>query len=71
MENQPDKKLWRMEVKSPLAPTVWQRLWGFNDDQLTLFQELRDELNRINDPVELRIVRNSDEEEIQDLLPEL
>jgi hypothetical protein len=68
MENQADKNLWRLEVKSPLAPIVWQRLWGFNEDQLTAFQGLRDELNRINDPVQLRIVPNSDEEEIQDAL---
>jgi hypothetical protein len=57
MENHADESLWRLEVKSPLAPTIWQRLWGFNEDQLAAFQELRDELNRINDPVELRIVR--------------
>jgi hypothetical protein len=60
MEDQADKKQWRMEVKSPLAPSVWQQLWEFNEDQLTAFRELRDELNRINDPVELRIVGNSD-----------
>jgi hypothetical protein len=66
MKNRTDKRQWRLEVKSPLAPTVWQRLWGFNDDQLTAFQELRDELNLINDPVQLRIVRNSDEGEVQD-----
>jgi hypothetical protein len=58
MENHADEKLWRLEVNSPLAPTIWQRLWGFNEDQLTAFQELRDDLNRINDPVQLRIVRN-------------
>jgi hypothetical protein len=37
MKTQMDEKQWRLEVKSPLAPTLWQRLWGFNEDQLTAF----------------------------------
>ena len=51
--------LWRFEVKNPLMSTEWRPLWDFAEDQLVPFQELRDELNRINAPIQLRIVRSS------------
>jgi hypothetical protein len=51
--------LWRFEVKNPLMSTEWRPLWDFAEDQLVAFQELRDELNRINAPIQLRIVRSS------------
>jgi hypothetical protein len=59
MKNQANAKQWRLEVNDPPTPTVWKRLWGFNEDQLKAFQELKDELNRINAPVQLRIVPDS------------
>jgi hypothetical protein len=50
---------WRFEVNDPLKSTEWQPLWDVDEDQLVASQELRDELNRINAPVQLRIVRSS------------
>jgi hypothetical protein len=43
-----------MEKPTPEKP--WRRLWVFDEDQMAAYQELRDELNGINAPVELRIV---------------
>jgi hypothetical protein len=60
MKNQADQKPWRLEANNPRTSTDWLPLWEFDEDQLVTFQELRDELNQINAPVELRIVRNSD-----------
>lgn len=51
---------WRFEVNNPLMSTEWRPLWEVAEDQLLASQELRDELNRINAPVQLRIVRSSD-----------
>jgi hypothetical protein len=51
--------LWRFEVNNPLKSTEWQPLWGVDEDQLVRSRELRDELNRINAPVQLRIVRDA------------
>ena len=50
--------LWRFEVNNPLNSTKWLPLWVIDEDQLVRSQELRDELNRINAPVQLRIVRD-------------
>ena len=54
-----EQMLWRFEVNNPLNSTEWQPLWDFDEDQLVPSQELRDELNKINAPVQLRIVRSS------------
>jgi len=51
--------LWRFEVNNPLTSTEWQPLWEVDEDQLVPSQELMDELNKINAPVQLRIVRSS------------
>lgn len=51
--------LWRFEVNDPQRSTDWRPLWEFPDDQLVASQELRDDLNRINAPIRLRIVRES------------
>jgi hypothetical protein len=51
---------WRFEVNNPLRSTEWLPLWAVDEDQLVRSQELRDELNRINAPVQLRIVRNTE-----------
>jgi hypothetical protein len=60
MEQQAGKKRWRLEVNNPHARTDWQTLWGFDEDQYAAYLALTEELNRINAPVQLRIVRNSD-----------
>ena len=49
--------LWRFEVNNPRTSTEWRPLWEVDEDQLAPSQELRDELNRINAPIQLRIVR--------------
>lgn len=54
MEHQP---AWRFEVNNPFTSSDWMPLWSVDEDQLAASQELRDELNRINAPVQLRIVR--------------
>lgn len=51
---------WRFEVNNPLMSTEWRPLWVVDEDQLLPSQELRDELNRINAPIRLRIVRSAD-----------
>lgn len=58
--------LWRFEVNNPLKSTEWRPLWEITEAQLVASQELRDELNKINAPVQLRIVRR-DEENAEDL----
>ena len=59
MGHQADRKPWRLEANNPLTSTDWRALWDFDEDELVANQELKDELNRINAPVQLRIVRNS------------
>ena len=50
---------WHFEVNNPLMSTEWRALWEIDDDQLTASQALRDELNKINAPIQLRIVRGA------------
>jgi hypothetical protein len=53
-------RVWRFEIHNPQTPSDWQPLWQeFAEDQLAAAQELKDELNRINAPIQLRIVRNA------------
>jgi hypothetical protein len=49
---------WRFEVNNPLTSTEWRPLFEVDEDQLSASQELKDELNRINAPIQLRIVRS-------------
>jgi len=51
--------LWRFEVNNPQTSAEWEPLWDVAEDQLVASRELRDELNKINAPVQLRIVRRS------------
>jgi hypothetical protein len=51
---------WRFEVNNPLTSADWRPLWEVDEDQVVAAQELRDELNRINAPVQLRLVRKCD-----------
>jgi len=55
-----EKTSWRFEVNNPLMSTEWRVLWEVDEDQLGASLELRDDLNRINAPVQLRIVRCSE-----------
>jgi hypothetical protein len=56
MERPTPEKPWRLEVNDPQRATDWRILWVFDEGQLAVYQELRDELNRINAPIQLRIV---------------
>jgi hypothetical protein len=51
-------KAWRFEVCNPTKSTEWLPLFGVDEEELKASQELRDELNEINSPVVVRIVRN-------------
>jgi len=57
------QSLWRFEVNNPLTSTEWRPMWAVDEDQLEASLELRDELNIINAPIRLRIVRSSDQTE--------
>ena len=50
-------KVWRFEAYDPRNSHEWLPLFEIDEDQLVAAHELRDELNRINAPVVLRIVR--------------
>ena len=62
MKDRVGKKRCRLEVNNPklYGTPDWQALWGFDEDQYTAYQLLIGELNLINAPVQLRIVRHSD-----------
>lgn len=49
---------WRFEVNNPLTSTEWLPLFAVDEDQLSASQELKDELNKVNAPIQLRIVRS-------------
>lgn len=49
---------WRFEVNNPLTSTEWRPLFAVDEDQLAASQELKDELNKVNAPIQLRIVRS-------------
>ena len=49
----------RFEVNNPQMSTEWLPLFEVDEDQLAASQELKDELNRINAPIQLRLVCNS------------
>lgn len=53
-----DPALWGLLEDDPR--TAWKRLWAFDDAQYTAYEGLVEELNRINAPVVIRIVRKSD-----------
>jgi hypothetical protein len=54
--NPKTEKLWRLEVSNPLKDTGWRTLWKFGEDEKETYESLRDDLNRVNRPVLLRIV---------------
>jgi len=51
------KMPWRFEVNNPLLSTEWRALWQVDEGELVASRELRDDLNIMNAPVQLRIVR--------------
>ena len=54
------KKLWRLEVNDPRKSNDWSPLWKFDEDQCATYQELADELNQINAPIQLRLAPVAD-----------
>ena len=61
MEKPTNKNLRRLEANSPLASADWRpRFWRFGEDERVPYEELRKQLNRVDDSVLLRIARNSD-----------
>lgn len=54
------EKLWRLEANNPTTGTDWRFLWAFDSDEEAAYLELIDELDRINRPVQLRIVRDTE-----------
>ena len=59
MEDRASSHQWRLEVYNPYRRNDWKTLWGFDDDTHAAYHVLILELNLINAPVQLRIVRNS------------
>ena len=53
------RKPWRMEAYNPHQSSNWITLWGIEEDQLDAAVELRNEVNRINAAVLLRVVRDT------------
>jgi hypothetical protein len=52
-------KALRVEANNPDETTKWTFLWEFDEEDRVKYQELVDELNKINAPVQLRIVPNT------------
>jgi len=50
-------KEWRFEVCNPAESPEWLPLFKVGEEELKASLELRDELNKINSPVVLRVVR--------------
>lgn len=49
--------LWRFEVNDPRTSSEWRPMWAVDEGQLAASLKLRDDLNKINAPIQLRIVR--------------
>jgi len=61
MEKPTNKNLRRLEANSPHVSADWRpRFWRFGEDERVPYEELRKQLNRVDDSVLLRIARNSD-----------
>lgn len=59
-------KEWRFEYCNPAKSSDWLPLFKVEEEELTASLELRDELNKINSPIMLRVVRNSDAHQLLD-----
>lgn len=51
----PQKK-WRFEANNPNTSNGWVPLFEVSEEELPASQQLRDELNKINAPIVIRIV---------------
>ena len=49
-------KRWRFEANNPNASKEWKPLFEVSEEELPASLQLRDELNKVNFPVVLRIV---------------
>jgi len=47
-----------VEANNPDESTLWKFLWAFDEDKWVKTQDLLDDLNIINAPIQLRIVPN-------------
>jgi hypothetical protein len=54
------KKRWRLEVNDPRKSNDWSPLWQFDEDQCATYQELADDLNKINAPIQVRLAPVAD-----------
>ena len=50
------RKRWRFEANNPKASKEWEPLFEVSEEELPASLQLRDELNKVNSPVVLRIV---------------
>ena len=50
-------KQWRVEVNDPRKTNRWTTVRGISDDELEAAEQERNELNKTNAPVLIRIVR--------------
>lgn len=57
----PHKK-WRFEANNPKASKEWEPLFEVSEEELAASLQLRDELNKVNSPVVLRIVDKESEQ---------
>ena len=56
-------KPWVLEVYNPLSSSGWKPVFEVDEGQLPAALELRTELNRINAPIEIRVVQKTDQAE--------
>ena len=49
-------KRWRFEANNPKASKEWKPLFDVSEEDLPASLKLRDELNKVNSPVVLRII---------------
>jgi hypothetical protein len=53
------KELWRLEANNPTTGTDWRFLWAFDRAEEAAYLQLIADLDQINRPVQLRIVRDT------------
>jgi hypothetical protein len=51
---------WRIEVNDPHRPNKWSPLWKIDANQYLASEELVEQLNRINYPIQVRIAPDPD-----------
>lgn len=50
-------KQWRMEVNDPRKSSKWETVRELSDDELEAAEQERNELNKTNAPILIRIIR--------------